>query len=125
MTREVSFLPPRDIFTLKSNMPAQFTLAEAQLIALFMESVFYGLLTWTFFQCLFIMFKNAGALRRTAARPILIVVLILMFFVATLDIALLLRFLLNAFIYHPDVTDEELSAISYWIVVFRVGHARG
>lgn len=104
-----------------------FPIDEAQLVALFMESVAYGVYLVTLGQCLRILLWGSASrdgglsLKRNINWPMLIVALLLATF-ATLDVAFGLRHVLDAFIYYkgPGGAKAEFANISYWIQVMKV-----
>ncbi|KIP04646.1 hypothetical protein PHLGIDRAFT_129367 [Phlebiopsis gigantea 11061_1 CR5-6] len=87
----------------------------AQILALFMETLFYGLYLVSFGVCMYTMFIVGRS--TTRQRVFNFAIAILLFTFATLDVALLLRHVLDAFIwYHgPGGATEELGDISYWV----------
>lgn len=109
----------------------------AQILALFMETLFYGtyrglqsisrcahcslfhknagLYLVSFGMCMYTMFIVGRS--KTRQRVFYFAIAMVMFTFATLDVALLLRHVLDAFIwYHgPGGATEELGDISYWV----------
>lgn len=104
-------------------MSTAFPVAEAQLVALFMEAVTYGIYVVTFALCARALFWNKQGLksRRTIHWP-MVVVMVLMAIFATLDLALGLRHNLEAFIFYtgPGGAAAEFDNISYWVNVMKV-----
>ena len=74
-----------------------------------------GLYLVTFGMCMYIMLVKSRS--RNRQRVIFIVVAVLLGIVATLDVALLLRHVLDAFIWYtgPGGPNGEFSDISYWV----------
>ncbi|KIP07584.1 hypothetical protein PHLGIDRAFT_412628 [Phlebiopsis gigantea 11061_1 CR5-6] len=99
-----------------SNIPVD----VAQLVALFMESIFYGLYLVTFGMCMYIMLVRGRSGARQ--RGVFIAVAVSMFVVATLDVVLLLVHILYAFVwYHgPGSAIGEFLDISVWINAIRL-----
>ena len=98
-----------------------FPVAEAQLVALFMEAVTYGIYVVTFAMCARALFWDKQGLKKRINWP-MVVVMALMAIFATLDLALGLRHNLNAFIYYtgPGGAAAEFDNISYWVNVMKV-----
>ncbi|KIP05679.1 hypothetical protein PHLGIDRAFT_119583, partial [Phlebiopsis gigantea 11061_1 CR5-6] len=100
-------------------MPAaRFPVAEAQIVALFMEAVAYGLYLVTLGLCVRALFWGRRRERRNWP---LVVVAALMALFATLDVAFGLRHNLDAFIFYtgPGGADAEFEDISYWVNVMK------
>ena len=100
-----------------------FPVDEAQIVALFMESVFYGIYLVTLAQCLRALLWSPleNKFKSRLNWPMLVVTILLAVF-ATLDAAFGLRHLLDAFIFWkgPGGAIEELNNISYWVNVMKV-----
>ncbi|KAI1793790.1 hypothetical protein LXA43DRAFT_1059780 [Ganoderma leucocontextum] len=96
-------------------MADEFPIDVAQIVALFLESIFYGLYLVSFGMCMYTMLVKSRS--RQGQRNVFLVVALLLFVFATLDVALLLRHVLDAFIwYHgPGGAVAEFSDISYWV----------
>ncbi|KIP07596.1 hypothetical protein PHLGIDRAFT_35367 [Phlebiopsis gigantea 11061_1 CR5-6] len=94
-----------------------FPIDVAQLVALFMESLFFGIYLVSFGMCIYVMLIKSHSRRLTCQRVIFLIVAIALFTFAALDVALLLRHVLDAFIwYHgPGGAIAEFSNISYWV----------
>lgn len=101
-----------------------FEVAEAQIVALFMESITYGMYLVTLVICARALFFDAQGIKRILNWP-MIVVMTLMAIFATLDVALGLRHNLEAFIYYsgPGGPEAEFDNISYWVNVMKVRNA--
>lgn len=101
-----------------------FEVAEAQIVALFMESITYGMYLVTLVICARALFFDAQGIKRILNWP-MIVVMTLMAIFATLDVALGLRHNLEAFIYYsgPGGPAAEFDNISYWVNVMKVCNA--
>lgn len=97
-----------------------FEVAEAQIVALFMESITYGMYLVTLVICARALFFDAQGIKRILNWP-MIVVMTLMAIFATLDVALGLRHNLEAFIYYsgPGGPEAEFDNISYWVNVMK------
>ena len=102
-----------------------FPVAEAQLVALFMEAVTYGIYAVTLALCARALFWDQQGLKRTINWP-MVVVMVLMAIFSTLDLALGLRHNLEAFIYYqgPGGAAAEFDNISYWVNVMKVRPTR-
>ncbi|EJF60330.1 hypothetical protein DICSQDRAFT_137639 [Dichomitus squalens LYAD-421 SS1] len=96
-------------------MADKFPIDVAQIVALFLESMFYGLYLVSFGMCMYTMLLKSRSRHRQ--RTVFVVVALLLFIFATLDVALLLRHVLDAFVwYHgPGGAIGEFSDISYWV----------
>ncbi|KIP07585.1 hypothetical protein PHLGIDRAFT_412673 [Phlebiopsis gigantea 11061_1 CR5-6] len=94
---------------------ADFPVDEAQIVALFMESVFYGLYLVTFGMCMYVMLVKGRSSARQ--RAVFLAVALAMFAVASLDAVLLLIHVLDAFIWYrgPGGAIGEFDEISYWV----------
>lgn len=100
-----------------------FPVDEAQIVALFMEAVAYGIYLVTFGLCVRVLFcGRRGTKRRKRYNWSLIVVAALMFIFATLDVAFGLRHNLDAFVFYrgPGGPITEFQNISYWVNVMKV-----
>ncbi|TFY75551.1 hypothetical protein EWM64_g8460 [Hericium alpestre] len=96
-----------------------FPIDVAQIVALFLESLFYGFYLVTFGMCMYALLSLGR--KNGYRRWPLIVVALLLFTFATLDVAFLLRHVLDAFIWYkgPGGAIGELSNISYWVNVMK------
>ncbi|KAM5545852.1 hypothetical protein V8D89_000890 [Ganoderma adspersum] len=96
-------------------MVDDFPIDVAQIVALFLESLFYGLYLVSFGMCMWTMLVKSRS--RQGQRNVFLIVALLLFVFATLDVALLLRHVLDAFVwYHgPGGAIGEFSDISYWV----------
>ncbi|KAH8088915.1 hypothetical protein BXZ70DRAFT_899246 [Cristinia sonorae] len=96
-----------------------FPIDIAQIVALFLESIFYGIYLVTFGLCLYILLFSAHTRHRHRLLNPFLLIAIAMFTIATLDVALLLRHILDAFIYYkgPGGAQAEFADISYWVNV--------
>jgi hypothetical protein len=99
-----------------------FPVTTAQIVALFMECIFYGAYLVTLGNCLrFLLFttdRNGLSFKRKINWPMLVVALLLALF-ATLDVAFGLRHNLDAFVYYNGPPEDELHNISYWVNVMK------
>ena len=108
---------------LQVHTTMSFPVAEAQLVALFMEAVTYGIYVVTFALCARALFWDRQGLKnRRAINWPMVVVMVLMSIFATLDVALGLRHNLDAFIFYtgPGGAAAEFDNISYWVNVMKV-----
>lgn len=94
---------------------------EAQIVALFMEAVAYGIYLVTLGMCLHALFLGNTGRKERYNWP-LIVVALTMFLFATFDVAFGLRHNLDAFIFYKGSggPTEEFKDISYWVNVMKV-----
>jgi hypothetical protein len=102
----------------------EFPITEAQIVALFLESVFWGFYLVTFVPCLhLLLFKSSWELKRLSEInwPMLLVALGMCVF-ATLDVAIGLMHNIQAFVLYSGVGGalEEFSNISDWVNVVKV-----
>ncbi len=100
-------------------------ITEAQLLGMFLESVFLGFFLITFVQCIDILLRDTTRSGWRAPRSInwpMLVVAILLFVFATLDVALGVVHNIQAFVYSSgkDGPTAEFSQISDWINIMRV-----
>jgi hypothetical protein len=80
---------------------SDFPITEAQLVSIFAEAVFYGISVATFFESLRALVGSTSTIRASSlTRRVFMVITTLMFLVSSTDIALLLRHILNAFVYY-------------------------
>lgn len=104
-------------------MALDFPVTTAQIVALFMECIFYGAYLVTLGNCLRVLIfveDNRGLhLKQKINWPMLAVALLLATF-ATLDVTFGLRHNLDAFVYYQGPAVEELHNISYWVNVMKV-----
>ena len=98
-----------------------FSIAEAQLVALFMEAIAYGIYLVTLGLCVRALFWGSTGTKERYNWP-LVVVAALMCTFATFDVAFGLRHNLDAFIFYtgPGGPDAEFEDISYWVNVMKV-----
>ena len=121
-------------------MADAFPVDVAQIVALFLESIFYGeylscfvvilyvtepsrtpgIYLVSFGMCMYLMLVKAPS--RQGRRNVFLVVALLLFVFATLDVVLLLVHVLHAFIwYHgPGGAIGEFSDISYWVNAMKI-----
>ncbi|KAJ7719956.1 hypothetical protein B0H16DRAFT_1218975, partial [Mycena metata] len=100
-----------------------FPITEAQIVGLFLESVFWGIYLVTFFLCLrSLLFKANFELKWFSDLnwPMLLVTLIMCVF-STLDVAIGLMHNIQAFILYkgPGGASQELSRISDWVNIIK------
>ncbi|KAF9529969.1 hypothetical protein CPB83DRAFT_811692 [Crepidotus variabilis] len=88
-----------------------FPIDEAQLVGLFMQSIFYGTLLWGDGW-----FKPVRLVHKT-----MLLATTLMFIIATLDVAFQFRHNLEAFIYFKGDPIDEFNKTSYWLNVVVMG----
>ena len=101
-------------------MPS-FPVTEAQIVALFMECIVYGIYLVTIWITARALFFDALGERKKVNWP-MVAVMSLMAVFATLDVALGLKHNLDAFIFYtgPGGPQEEFENISYWVNVMKV-----
>ncbi|EIN06466.1 hypothetical protein PUNSTDRAFT_136326 [Punctularia strigosozonata HHB-11173 SS5] len=94
-----------------------FTLGAAQLTALFMETLFYGLFLATFFQTTRTLLFTRAQWRRGDVRWSLVLVSWGMFLIGTLDVVLLFKHNLDGFVNYtgPGGPDARFGDISDWV----------
>ncbi|KAK7035831.1 hypothetical protein R3P38DRAFT_2909264 [Favolaschia claudopus] len=100
-----------------------FPITEAQIVALFLESVFWGIYLVTFFLCIRSLLFDLNLERRRLSDlnwPMLIVTLSMCVF-ATLDVAVGLLHNIQAFVQYngPGGAAEEFSHISDWVNIVK------
>ncbi|GJE85142.1 hypothetical protein PsYK624_012200 [Phanerochaete sordida] len=101
-------------------MSEKFPVTEAQLVALFMEAVTYGIYVVTFTRCAYVLFFDRQGIKQTINWP-MVVVMALMAIFTTLDLALGLRHNLDAFVFYHGAggAAAEFDNISYWVNVMK------
>ncbi|PIL34431.1 hypothetical protein GSI_03206 [Ganoderma sinense ZZ0214-1] len=97
-------------------MADSFPVDVAQLVALFMESILYGIFLVSFGMCMYVMLVKTRS-RRQGKRIVFFIVALLLFVFATLDVSIQLRHVLYAFIWYrgPGGAIGEFSDLSYWL----------
>lgn len=107
-------------------MPSAFPVAEAQIVALFMEAVAYGVYLVTAGLCARALLGGHRRQRGARRRWPLAAVAGAMALFATLDVAFGLRHNLDAFVFYsgPGGADAEFEDISYWVNVMKVRAGR-
>jgi hypothetical protein len=100
----------------------KFPIDEAQIVALFMEAVAYGIYLVTLGLCVKALFWGSTGQKDRYNWP-LVAVAGLMCVFATSDLAFRLLHNLDAFIFYkgPGGPDVEFEDISYWVNVMKVG----
>lgn len=102
---------------------ANFPVAEAQIVALFMECIVYGIYLVTLWITARALFFDAAGDRKKANWP-MVAVMALMAVFATLDVSLGLKHNLDAFIFSSGPSgpqpEQEFRNISYWVNVMKV-----
>ncbi|TFY75787.1 hypothetical protein EWM64_g8223, partial [Hericium alpestre] len=90
-----------------------FSIAEAHIVALFLQSIFYGIFLITFAQSLLVLRRSRRTFRQ---RRCSFIIALLFFIFGTLDIAFLLRQVVDAFIYYtgPGGANVRFEDISDW-----------
>ncbi|KAF7326546.1 Ubiquitin carboxyl-terminal hydrolase [Mycena venus] len=101
----------------------EFPITEAQIVALFLESVFWGFYLITFVPCLrLLLFKSSLELKRLSEIkwPMLLVALGICV-ITTLDVAIGLMHSIQAFALYTGAggAPEEFSNISHWVNVVK------
>lgn len=116
---------------------SNFPIDVAQLVALFMESLFFGehdafllsnksvmfnridlgIYLVSFGMCIYVMLIKSRSRQLNCQRIVFLIVALALFTFAALDVALLLRHVLDAFIWFhgPGGAIAEFSDISYWV----------
>ncbi len=99
-------------------------ISEAQILGLFLASVFWGIFLVTFFQCMrHLVWDAKGDLRpaKTINWPMFCVAMLLAFF-STFDVALGLMHAIEAFIeYHgPGGSDARFTGLTDWVNIMKV-----
>ncbi|KAF9016261.1 hypothetical protein BDZ89DRAFT_1166345 [Hymenopellis radicata] len=99
-------------------------ITEAQLLGMFLESVFLGFFLITFVQCIAILLRDTSRSGWRSLRSInwpMLVVAILLFVFATLDVALSVVHNIQAFVFYSgeDGPTGDFSQISDWINIMR------
>ncbi|KAI0346624.1 hypothetical protein BDW22DRAFT_1426064 [Trametopsis cervina] len=94
---------------------ASFPPAEAQMVALFMECIAYGIYLVTLWLAVQVLFWDQTGRRREVHWPVTITAC-LMATISTLDVALGLKHNMDAFLFYkgPGGPDQEFEDISYW-----------
>lgn len=100
-------------------------ISEAQLIALFVECILYGVFLVSLGHCLRALLfiredVHQGLKIRTNINWKLFVIALLLCLFATLDIAFGLRHCLDAFIYYDGPAEEEFNDSANWVSVMKV-----
>jgi len=99
-----------------------FEITAAQIVALFMEAIFYGIYLVTFGSCMRVLLWKDGWFKRLAAiNKTMVTTALLMMVFATLDVGLGLRHNLDAFVYTNGgrTPAAEFAQISYWVNVMK------
>ncbi|KAF8900845.1 hypothetical protein CPB84DRAFT_1778517 [Gymnopilus junonius] len=95
-----------------------FPIDAAQMVGLFMESVFYGVSLVSFFNCLRVLLLSEGRFKPLhQINKTVIFAASLMFIFATLDVTFHLRHNLEAFVYFNGDPEAEFDKVSNWINV--------
>jgi hypothetical protein len=99
----------------------KFPIDEAQIVALFMEAVTYGIYLVTLGLCIRALFWGSTGRKDRYNWPLIIVAGLMCVF-ATFDVAFGLRHNLDAFIFYKGSggPDAEFEDISYWVNVMKV-----
>ncbi|KAF8151529.1 hypothetical protein B0H34DRAFT_728007 [Crassisporium funariophilum] len=99
-----------------------FPIDAAQVVGLFMESVFYGIFLVTFFACLRVLLWLEGGFKPVhSINKKMLVAALLMFTFASLDVAFHLRHNLDAFVHYDGDPIDEFAKTSYWVNVMKMG----
>ncbi|PSR70619.1 hypothetical protein PHLCEN_2v13507 [Hermanssonia centrifuga] len=101
-----------------------FPITTAQIVALFMESIFFGIYLVTLGYCLRALLCKKDKLvfkSRREIKWVMLVMALLMAIFATLDVAFGLRHNLDAFVYYqgPGAAAQEFNDITYWVNVMK------
>ncbi|KAF9263823.1 hypothetical protein L218DRAFT_944281 [Marasmius fiardii PR-910] len=107
-------------------MAITFEITAAQIVALFMECILYGIYLVSFGYCLQAIlvekaYTPSGFRFKSNINWTILVFALLLGLVATIDVAFGLRHILDAFVYYkgPGGAAEELQNISYWVNVMK------
>lgn len=98
-----------------------FPVGEAQIIALFMEAVAYGIYLVTLGLCARALLWRRAGTRERCNWPLIAVALAMLTF-TTLDVSFGLKHVLDAFVFYHGSggADAEFENISYWVNVMKV-----
>ena len=109
---------------MSSEPNAAFPLAEAQLVALFMQSVAYGVHVATFSMCMYTWVKLRDTPRTARSWP-WVAVAVILFLIGTIDVSFNLYHNLLAFVIYDGGRDAqgEFRDLSDWVDVMRVSIA--
>lgn len=98
-----------------------FTVAEAQLVSLFLASTFYGIFFATFCDCLRALIWNGNSFKASiSVKWRLLIVACLMFVCLTVDAIIGLEHNLDAFIRFNGPPEVRLRKIDDWTIIARV-----
>lgn len=101
----------------------KFGVTEAQIVGLFMESVFYGIYLITFFSCISVLLVKEGRMKPwSSINKTMVVAALLMLLFGSLDVAFGLRHNLDAFVYQfakGVQPKDEFAKISKWVNVMK------
>ncbi|KAF5309750.1 hypothetical protein D9611_013619 [Ephemerocybe angulata] len=101
----------------------EFEITAAQIVGLFMESVFYGIYLVTFFSCMRVLLWRDGRLKAwSEMKKMMVIAALLMLVFGSLDVAFGLRHNLEAFVYQfakGVQPAEEFGKISKWLNVMK------
>lgn len=103
------------------SMPP-FDITAAQIVGLFMESVFYGIYLVTFFSTMRVLLWKDGAVKpfKIINKPMVVAALFMLLF-GTMDVGFGLRHNLDAFVYSvgKQTPAAQFAHISYWVNVMK------
>ena len=99
-----------------------FPVNEAQLVALFMQSVAYGAHVATFGACLSALLARLHDRSRTPINWPIFVAAVLLFTIGTMDVSFNLYHNLQAFIFYSGAggSEEDFQRLGDWVNVMRV-----
>lgn len=106
---------------------ATFSIIEAEIVGLFLETLFYGFFLVTFFSCLrALLFTGEGGLKRSndIKWPMVVVTILLAIF-GSLDVFFGLVHNLQAFVYSPNGAESVFTEASDWITIMKARSFRG
>ncbi|TFY62721.1 hypothetical protein EVJ58_g3676 [Rhodofomes roseus] len=105
---------------------SSFPITEAQLVALFMEAVAYGIHVVTFIQCLYTWFLRLRDPSKPSRSWPWMSVAVILFAIGTLDVSFNLYHNLYAFVIYkgPDGAESQFNDLSNWVNVMRSVWAR-
>jgi len=99
----------------------RYPLNTAQIVSLFVESVFYGIFLITFFHCLRVLAWEDGHIKSwKRVHWKMLIASLLMFIFASLDVAFGLRHNIEAFVYFQGGAIEDFERLSDWVSVMKM-----
>jgi hypothetical protein len=107
-------------------MPNKFPLTEAELVALFMECIVYGIYLVTLYMTARVLLWDPVGRRKKFNWPMVIVMGLMAVF-ATLDVAMGLKRNVDAFVSSdgPESAEQKFADMSNWASVIKVSRCTG